>query len=619
MKTIEEINQIRKEKRAELDLRVNTKSDTREKHILVCHGTGCTSSKSPEILKRFREILKEKNIENVRVIQTGCFGLCAKGPIVIIRPEDTFYAMVKPEDCEEIIEKHIQNGEVVERLLCKDIDGTKVQKLDELSFYKKQKRIALKNCGVINPEEIDEYIAFDGYKALERVLIEMTPEEVIETIKQSGLRGRGGAGFPTGKKWELTRNSEGTQKYVVCNADEGDPGAFMDRSILEGDPHSVLEAMAIAAYAIGANQGYIYVRAEYPIAVHRFQVAIDQAREYGILGKNIFGTKFDFDVDIRLGAGAFVCGEETALLESIEGKRGQPRVKPPYPAQSGLWGKPTLINNVETYANIAQIILKGAEWYSSIGTETSKGTKVFALGGNVNNIGLVEVPMGTTLREIVYDIGGGIPNGREFKAAQTGGPSGGCIPKEHLDTPIDYESLKEIGSMMGSGGLIVMDDTKCMVCLAKFYLEFTVSESCGKCTPCRIGTKRMLEILTRLCDGEGSELDIYKLEKLAVNIQKASICGLGQSAPNPVISTLKYFREEFREHAIQKECRALECKSMSNITINAEKCKGCGLCQRNCPVGAIEGEARETRTINQDKCIKCGTCITSCPFKAIGN
>lgn len=619
MKTIEEINQIRKEKRAELDLRVNTKSDTREKHILVCHGTGCTSSKSPEILKRFREILKEKNIENVRVIQTGCFGLCAKGPIVIIRPEDTFYAMVKPEDCEEIIEKHIQNGEVVERLLCKDIDGTKVQKLDELSFYKKQKRIALKNCGVINPEEIDEYIAFDGYKALERVLIEMTPEEVIETIKQSGLRGRGGAGFPTGKKWELTKNSESTQKYVVCNADEGDPGAFMDRSILEGDPHSVLEAMAIAAYAIGANQGYIYVRAEYPIAVHRFQVAIDQAREYGILGKNIFGTKFDFDVDIRLGAGAFVCGEETALLESIEGKRGQPRVKPPYPAQSGLWGKPTLINNVETYANIAQIILKGAEWYSSIGTETSKGTKVFALGGNVNNIGLVEVPMGTTLREIVYDIGGGIPNGREFKAAQTGGPSGGCIPKEHLDTPIDYESLKEIGSMMGSGGLIVMDDTKCMVCLAKFYLEFTVSESCGKCTPCRIGTKRMLELLTKLCDGEGSELDIYKLEKLAINIQKASICGLGQSAPNPVISTLKYFREEFREHAIQKECRALECKSMSNITINAEKCKGCGLCQRNCPVGAIEGEARETRTINQDKCIKCGTCITSCPFKAIGN
>ena len=619
MKTLEEINTIRKVARKELDLRINTKADTREKHILICHGTGCTSSKSPEILKRFREIIKEKNIDNVRVIQTGCFGLCAKGPIVIIRPEDTFYAMVKPEDCEEIVEKHIQNGEIVERLLCKDIDGTKVQKLDELSFYKKQKRIALKNCGVINPEEIDEYIAFDGYKALEKVLTEMTPDEVIQVIKDSGLRGRGGAGFPTGKKWELTKASEGKQKYVVCNADEGDPGAFMDRSILEGDPHSVLEAMAIAAYSIGANQGYIYVRAEYPIAVHRFQIAIDQARDYGILGKNIFGTNFDFDVDIRLGAGAFVCGEETALLESIEGKRGQPRVKPPYPAQSGLWGKPTLINNVETYANIAQIILNGAQWYSSIGTETSKGTKVFALGGNVNNIGLVEVPMGTTLREIVYDIGGGIPNGRDFKAAQTGGPSGGCIPKEHLDTPIDYESLKQIGSMMGSGGLIVMDDTKCMVALAKFYLEFTVSESCGKCTPCRIGTKRMLEILTKICDGNGTELDIYKLEKLAENIQKSSICGLGQSAPNPVISTLRYFRDEFKEHVIQKECRALECKAMAKITINEEKCKGCGLCQRNCPVSAIEGEARGKRVINQDKCIKCGTCISSCPFKAIGN
>ncbi len=619
MKTLEEINTIRKVARKELDLRINTKADTREKHILICHGTGCTSSKSPEILKRFRKLLKEKNIDNVRVIQTGCFGLCAKGPIVIIRPEDTFYAMVKPEDCEEIIEKHIQNGEIVERLLCKDIDGKKVQKLDELSFYKKQKRIALKNCGVINPEEIDEYIAFDGYKALEKVLTQMTPDDVINVIKASGLRGRGGAGFPTGKKWELTKASEEKQKYVVCNADEGDPGAFMDRSILEGDPHAVLEAMAIAAYSIGANQGYIYVRAEYPIAVHRLQVAIDQAREYGILGKNIFGTNFDFDIDIRLGAGAFVCGEETALLESIEGKRGQPRVKPPYPAQSGLWGKPTLINNVETYANIAQIILNGAKWYSSIGTETSKGTKVFALGGNVNNIGLVEVPMGTTLREIVYDIGGGIPNGRDFKAAQTGGPSGGCIPKEHLDTPIDYESLKEIGSMMGSGGLIVMDDTKCMVALAKFYLEFTVSESCGKCTPCRIGTKRMLEILTKICDGNGTELDIYKLEKLASNIQKASICGLGQSAPNPVVSTLRYFRDEFKEHVIQKECRALECKAMAKITINEEKCKGCGLCQRNCPVEAIEGEARDKRVINQDKCIKCGTCISSCPFHAIGN
>ena len=618
MKTLQELHKIRENKKKELDLRINTKADTREKHILVCHGTGCTSSKSPQILDNFKKIIKEKNIQNVRVIKTGCFGLCAKGPIVIIRPEDTFYANCTPEDCEEIIQSHIIEGKIVERLLAKDIDGSKVKSLDELSFYKKQKRIALKNCGVINPEDIDEYIAFDGYRALERVLKEMSPDEVIDIIKKSGLRGRGGAGFPTGKKWELTRQSEGDQKYVVCNADEGDPGAFMDRSILEGDPHSVLEAMAIAGYSIGANKGFIYVRAEYPIAVERLKIAIKQAKDYGILGENIFDTNFSFDIEIRLGAGAFVCGEETALLESIEGKRGQPRVKPPYPAQSGLWGKPTLINNVETYANIAQIILKGHEWYSSIGTENSKGTKVFALGGNVNNIGLVEVPMGTTLREIVFDIGGGIPNGREFKAAQTGGPSGGCIPKEHLDTPIDYESLKAIGSMMGSGGLIVMDDTKCMVCLAKFYLQFTVSESCGKCTPCRIGTKRMLEILEKLCNGEGSELDIYKLEKLAVNIQKASICGLGQSAPNPVISTLKYFREEFRQHAIQKECKALECKAMAKIKIDPDKCKGCGLCQKHCPVNAISGEAREKRIIDQDKCIKCGTCLTSCPFHAIG-
>jgi NADH:ubiquinone oxidoreductase subunit F (NADH-binding)/(2Fe-2S) ferredoxin/NAD-dependent dihydropyrimidine dehydrogenase PreA subunit len=619
MKTLEEIAKIREQKRNELDLRVNTSSNTREKHILVCNGTGCTSSKSPEILETFKRIIKEKNIENVRVIKTGCFGLCAKGPIVIVRPEDTFYAMVKPEDCAEIIEKHIQNGEIVERLLCKDIDGIKVKKLDELNFYKKQKRIALKNCGVINPEDIDEYIAFDGYLALEKVLTKMSPEEVIDVVKASGLRGRGGAGFPTGKKWELTRASEEKQKYVVCNADEGDPGAFMDRSILEGDPQSVIEAMEIAGYAIGANKGYIYVRAEYPIAVKRFDIAIKQAREYGILGENIFNTGFNFDIEIRLGAGAFVCGEETALLESIEGRRGQPRVKPPYPAVCGLWGKPTLINNVETYANIAQIILKGADWYSSIGTENSKGTKVFALGGNVNNVGLVEVPMGTTLREIIYDIGGGIPNGRDFKAAQTGGPSGGCIPKEHLDTPIDYESLKEIGSMMGSGGLIVMDDTKCMVSLAKFYLEFTVDESCGKCTPCRIGTKRMLEILEKICAGEGTELDIYKLEKLAVNIKNASVCGLGQSAPNPVLSTLKYFKEEYMEHVVQKECKALECKALAKITINPEKCRSCGLCQKNCPVNAILGEARDVRKIDQDKCIKCGTCIKTCPFKAIGN
>lgn len=618
MKSIEELNKIRVEKRAELDLRKNTDADTREKHILVCNGTGCTSSKSPEILENFKKIIEEKGIKNVRVIKTGCFGLCAKGPIVIVRPDDTFYAMVKPEDCEEIIESHIIENKVVERLLCKDIDGTKVTKLDNLTFYRKQKRVALKNCGVINPEDIDEYIAFDGYRALARVLIEMSQDEVIETIDKSGLRGRGGAGFPTGQKWKLTKEAKGETKYVVCNADEGDPGAFMDRSILEGDPHSVLEAMEIAGFAIGANKGYIYVRAEYPIAVQRLKIAINQAREYGILGKNIFGTNFDFDIEIRLGAGAFVCGEETALLESIEGRRGQPRVKPPYPATSGLWGCPTLINNVETYANIAQIILKGAEWFASIGTATSKGTKVFALGGNVNNVGLVEVPMGTTLREIVYDIGGGIPNGREFKAAQTGGPSGGCIPKEHLNTPIDYESLKEIGSMMGSGGLIVMDDTKCMVCLAKFYLEFTVSESCGKCTPCRIGTKRMLEILEKLCSGEGTEYDIYRLEKLAVNIKKSSICGLGQSAPNPVISTLKYFREEFRQHAIEKECKAMECKALAKIEIDEEKCRACGLCQRNCPVNAIEGEGREKRHINQDKCIKCTTCIRSCPFHAIG-
>ena len=618
MKSIKEIEEIRIKKRKELDLRVNVNLSTKEKHILVCQGTGCTSSKSPEIIEEFKRIIKEKNVDNVRVIKTGCFGLCAKGPIVIIRPEDTFYAMVTKEDCLEIIEKHILNGELVERLLCKDVDGTLVKKLDELNFYKKQKRIALKNCGVINPEDIDEYIAFDGYKALEKVLMEMTPEEVIEEITKSGLRGRGGAGFPTGKKWFLTRNVEADQKYVVCNADEGDPGAFMDRSILEGDPHSVIEAMIIAGYSIGATKGYIYVRAEYPIAVHRFDVAIKQAREYNLLGKNIFGTDFSFDIEIRLGAGAFVCGEETALLESIEGRRGQPRVKPPYPANSGLWGKPTLINNVETFANITRIILNGAEWYSKIGTETSKGTKVFALGGNVINTGLVEVPMGTTLREIVYDIGGGIPNNRDFKAAQTGGPSGGCIPKEHLDTPIDYESLKEIGSMMGSGGLIVMDDSKCMVNLAKFYLEFTVDESCGKCTPCRIGTKRMLEILEKICNGEGNLEDLRKLEELTITIPKTAICGLGQTAPNPVISTLKYFRDEYLEHIKYKKCRTGECKALAKIQIDPEKCRGCGICKKNCPVNAISGEIKMPHHIDEDICIKCGTCISKCPFKAIG-
>ena len=619
MKTLEEIQKIREEKRKELDLRVNINANTREKHILVCRGTGCTSSKSPKIIEEFRRIIKEKNIENVRVIQTGCFGLCAKGPIVIIRPEDTFYAMVSPEDCEEIINTHIIEGKKVERLLCKDIDGTLVDRLDELNFYKKQQRIALKNCGIINPECIDEYIAFDGYKALEKVLTSMSQDDVINEILESGLRGRGGAGFPTGKKWMFTKMAEGDQKYVVCNADEGDPGAFMDRSILEGDPHCIIEAMMIAGYAIGADKGYIYVRAEYPIAVQRFQKAIDQAREYGILGKNIWGTNFSFDLEIRLGAGAFVCGEETALLESIEGRRGQPRLKPPFPANAGLWQKPTLINNVETYANITKIILNGAKWYSSIGTATSKGTKVFALGGNVVNVGLVEVPMGTTLREIVFDIGGGIPNGHEFKAAQTGGPSGGCIPAEHLDTPIDYESLGAIGSMMGSGGLIVMDDTKCMVNLAKFYLGFTVDESCGKCTPCRIGTKRMHEILEKITDGNGTIEDLENLETLAVNIKKASVCGLGQTAPNPVLSTLKYFKDEYRAHIIEKRCTAGECKALANIEINPELCKGCGICKRQCPVNAISGEPKQPHRINPAICIKCGACVSKCPFKAISN
>ena len=617
MKTLEQIHEIRKSKREELDLRVNLKANTREKHILVCHGTGCTSSKSPKIIENFRRILEEKNIENVKVIQTGCFGLCAKGPIVIIRPEDTFYAMVSPDDCEEIVDTHIVNGKLVERLLCKDIDDSVVNRLDELTFYKKQKRIALQNCGVIDPENIDEYIAFDGYKALEKVLTKMNPEDVVKVVTDSGLRGRGGAGFPTGKKWEFTRIAKGTQKYVVCNADEGDPGAFMDRSILEGDPHCIIEAMMIAGYAIGANKGYIYVRAEYPIAVQRFDIAIKQAKEYGILGKNIFGTDFEFDLEIRLGAGAFVCGEETALLESIEGRRGQPRLKPPFPANAGLWGKPTLINNVETYANITKIILNGAEWYNSIGTETSKGTKVFALGGNVVNVGLVEVPMGTTLREIVFDIGGGIPGGHEFKAAQTGGPSGGCIPEQYLDTPIDYESLKQIGSMMGSGGLIVMDDTKCMVNLAKFYLGFTVDESCGKCTPCRIGTKRMLEILDRITEGKGEPDDIEKLEKLANTIIKASVCGLGQTAPNPVLSTIKYFRNEYEAHIKDETCPVGECKALAKYRILDEKCKKCGLCARNCPVGAITGYRENGYTIDTEKCIKCGLCASKCAFKAI--
>ena len=617
MKTIAELNEIRERVAKEIALRTDRNYTGREKHILVCGGTGCTSSKSKEIIANLEAGIKANGLDHVRVIRTGCFGLCAKGPIVVVRPEDTFYAMTKPEDVEEILQKHIIGGEVVERLLCKDVDGSLVKSLDELNFYKKQHRIVLKNCGLIDPENIDEYLAYDGYKALEKVLTSMTQDEVIQVVSDSGLRGRGGAGFPTGRKWQFAKASENEQKYVACNADEGDPGAFMDRSVLEGDPHTIVEAMAIAAYAIGANKGYVYVRAEYPIAVHRLQVAIDQAKEYGLLGENIFGTNFCFDLEIRLGAGAFVCGEETALMESVEGRRGEPRPRPPFPAVKGLFGKPTLLNNVETYANITQIILNGAEWFASIGTEKSKGTKVFALGGNINNVGLVEVPMGITLREIVYDIGGGIPNGKEFKAAQTGGPSGGCLPAEHLDTPIDYESLGAIGSMMGSGGLIVMDESTCMVNLARFFLDFTVDESCGKCPPCRIGTKRMLEILNRITEGNGKEGDIERLEKLALNIKRSSLCGLGQTAPNPVLSTLKYYRHEYEAHINEKRCPAGECKAMTQVTIDPEKCKGCSLCSKNCPVGAIHGELKSPFEIDQDKCIKCGVCIAKCPFKAI--
>ena len=617
MKTIEELNEIRERTLSEISLRKDRSYNGREKHVLVCGGTGCTSSHSKDIINKFEELIKENNLDNVRVIRTGCFGLCARGPIIVVRPEDTFYAMSKVDDVKEIVEKHLINGEIVERLLCKDVDGSVVKSLDELNFYKKQHRIVLKNCGLIDPENIDEYLAFDGYKALEKVLTSMTPDEVIKEVSDSGLRGRGGAGFPTGKKWQFAKDSVSDQKYVACNADEGDPGAFMDRSVLEGDPHAVIEAMEIAAFAIGATKGYVYVRAEYPIAVHRLQVAIDQAKEYGLLGKNIMGTDFEFDLEIRLGAGAFVCGEETALMESVEGRRGEPRTRPPFPAVKGLFGKPTLLNNVETYANITQIILKGSKWYSSIGTEKSKGTKVFALGGNINNVGLVEVPMGITLREIVYDIGGGIPNGRAFKAAQTGGPSGGCIPAEYLDTPIDYESLSAIGSMMGSGGLIIMDDSTCMVNLARFFLDFTVDESCGKCPPCRIGTKRMLEILERLVSGKGRAGDIEKLEKLALNIKRSSLCGLGQTAPNPVLSTLKYFRDEYEAHIKEKRCPAGECKAMTKVMIDKEKCKGCSLCSKNCPVNAISGELKSPFEIDQSKCIKCGVCIAKCPFKAI--
>ena len=588
-------------------------------HILVCTGTGCSSSNSPKIIEAFERELKAQGMEQeARVVKTGCFGLCAMGPVVLVYPEGAFYTHVTPDDAAEIVSEHIVKGRIVQRLLHKEGDtAEKVTSLSDTKFYKNQFRIALRNCGVINPENIDEYIAQDGYAALGKVLTEMTPQEVIDLVLASGLRGRGGAGFPTGRKWQFAANSKAEQKYACCNADEGDPGAFMDRSVLEGDPHSVLEAMAIAGYAIGANQGYIYIRAEYPIAVKRLQIAIEQAREYGLLGKNIFDSGFDFDIDIRLGAGAFVCGEETALMTSIEGKRGEPRVRPPFPAVKGLFGVPTVLNNVETYANIPQIILKGADWFRSIGTEKSPGTKVFALGGKITNTGLVEVPMGTTLREVVEEIGGGVPGGHTFKAAQTGGPSGGCIPAKLIDTPIDYDNLIAIGSMMGSGGLIVMDETTCMVDIAKFFLEFTVDESCGKCTPCRVGTKRLLEILNKITSGNGTLEDIDKMEELCYYIKENSLCGLGQTAPNPVLSTLKYYRDEYEAHVVEHRCPAGACKALTNYSIIADKCKGCTLCARNCPVGAISGSVKQPHVIDTHKCIKCLACLDGCSFGAV--
>ena len=590
-------------------------------HVLICGGTGCTSSGGAKLIDEFEAQLKANGLENeVKVVKTGCFGLCALGPVVVVYPEGAFYSRVQKEDVSEIVTEHLLKGRIVKRLVYDETinEGEDtIKSLNEVDFYKKQMRIALRNCGVINPENVEEYIAFDGYKALATVLTEMTPQDVIQVIKDSNLRGRGGGGFPTGLKWDFASKSVNEQKYVCCNADEGDPGAFMDRSILEGDPHSVLEAMAIAGYAIGANQGYIYIRAEYPIAVQRLQIAIDQAKEYGLLGENIFGSGFNFDIGLRLGAGAFVCGEETALMTSIEGHRGEPRPRPPFPAVKGLWGKPTILNNVETYANIPVIINKGAEWFNSIGTEKSKGTKVFALGGKINNTGLVEIPMGTTLREIVEEIGGGVPNGKAFKAAQTGGPSGGCIPASLIDTPIDYDSLISIGSMMGSGGLIVMDEDNCMVDIAKFFLEFTVDESCGKCTPCRIGTKRLLEILEKITKGNGTLEDLDRLELLCHSIKNASLCGLGQTAPNPVLSTLRYFRDEYVAHVVDKKCPAGVCKALTNYVIEEDKCKGCSACARKCPVGAITGEIKSPFTIDQNKCIKCGACMETCKFNAI--
>ncbi len=595
-------------------------------NVLVCGGTGCTSSNSLKIVEVLKEELQKHGLEKeVNVITTGCFGLCALGPIMVVYPEGSFYSMVKVEDIPEIVEEHLLKGRIVTRLLYQEtVQEDTIKSLNKTAFYAKQKRVALRNCGVIDPEKIDDYIAMDGYAALGKVLTEMTPADVIQTMLDSGLRGRGGAGFPTGLKWKFAAANDADQKYVCCNADEGDPGAFMDRSVLEGDPHAVLEAMAIAGYAIGASKGYIYVRAEYPIAVKRLKIAIDQAHEYGLLGDDIFGTGFNFDIQLRLGAGAFVCGEETALMTSIEGKRGEPRPRPPFPAVKGLYRKPTILNNVETYANIPQIILKGADWFASMGTEKSKGTKVFALGGKIKHTGLVEVPMGTTLREIVEEIGGGIPNGKKFKAAQTGGPSGGCIPSEHLDIPIDYDNLLEIGSMMGSGGLIVMDETTCMVDIAKFFLEFTVDESCGKCTPCRIGTKRLLEMLDKITKGQGTLEMIDEMEDLCYFIKANSLCGLGQTAPNPVLSTLRYFRDEYIAHVVDHKCPAGVCKDLLEYTIEKDKCIGCGMCSRKCPVGAISvtdyiapGKKKPAYEIDHSKCIKCGACIDTCKFGAI--
>ena len=629
MKTLEELKVIRDSMAGEVALRTHGNASSKyERHVLVCGGTGCTSSGSPKIIEELEKEFAEKGLKDkVQIVKTGCFGLCERGPIMIVYPEGSFYSRVKVEEIPRIVDEHLIGGNPVKEFLYEEtVAGDEIKSLDDTSFYKKQHRVALRNCGVINPENINEYIGRQGYEALGKVLTTMTPEDVIQTILDSGLRGRGGGGFPTGMKWKLARNivPDADMKYVCCNADEGDPGAFMDRSVLEGDPHVVLEAMTIAGYAIGAKQGYIYVRAEYPIAVERLNIAIKQAREAGMLGQNIFGTDFSFDIDLRLGAGAFVCGEETALMTSIEGNRGEPRPRPPFPAEKGLFQKPTILNNVETYANIPQIILNGAEWFASMGTEKSKGTKVFALGGKIKNTGLVEVPMGTTLREVIEEIGGGIPNGKKFKAAQTGGPSGGCIPADKFDIPIDYDNLISIGSMMGSGGLIVMDEDNCMVDIAKFFLEFTVDESCGKCTPCRIGTKRMWEILDKITKGKGTLEDLDKLEELAYHIKANSLCGLGQTAPNPVLSTLRCFRDEYIAHVVDKKCPAGVCKDLLSFEIIKDSCIGCGMCAKQCPASAITrtdyiapGKKLAAMEIDKNKCVKCGACIATCKFKAI--